>query len=71
MDTCKTCRWMRRNPSDPLNPRSVVCVRYPPTAHIVPIQSSGGVLQPAVFSTYPVISEENISCGEYIASKTS
>lgn len=65
MKTCKTCQWCLKNPSDRINPKSFVCVRYPPTGHVMPAQGPGGMIQTAVITTYPVVAEDAPACGEH------
>lgn len=64
MKTCKKCSFKTKNISDPLNIKSFLCVRFPPT--IIPVVTQGTVgINLNISCSYPPITDDTLACGEF------
>lgn len=62
--TCKSCKFINKNPNDPLNSKSFVCVRYPPIAQLIANSTQLGA-QIMTITVYVPVTENSPACGEY------
>lgn len=61
-DTCASCRFRMVNPQQITES---MCRRYPPVAHLVPMQDKLGHMQPGFMTAFPQVGLKTPACGEW------
>ena len=61
-DTCASCRFRMVNPQQITES---LCRRYPPVAHLVPVQNKLGQMQPGFMAAFPQVALNTPACGEW------
>lgn len=62
--TCKECQFKVKNPADPINPKSFICVRFPPTVIPMMAQTNMGTAL-TVGASFPPVQNDSQACGEH------
>lgn len=62
-ETCASCRFRMMNPQAM---GEHLCRRYPPVAHVVPMQDKLGRMVPGFQTSFPQVAMATPACGEYM-----
>lgn len=62
-ETCATCRWRMVNPQQITES---LCRRFPPIAHLVPMQDKLGRTVPGFQTSFPQVGLNTPACGEFM-----